>query len=1117
MRHAWLFAVVLLVCSSAGPLAAQEGKPLVIEGKLTKDDPRDAVRTKSGHKVHEVKLEAGKCYQIDLQSKDFDPFLRLEDDQKKQLGFNDDIDYAEKNLDARLCVAPLQTGTYRLVVTSYQGGATGAYRLQVQALAESGKPAVEQRRLDKGSRRAHGRYFELRPLSVAAGEVQVVEAASKEFAPRLLLLNDKGQVVQDGVVSEEGKGIVRLAVAAPRAVRYQVVVTTAAEGETGAYGWRIATCRSPSSAVAGKGKADRAAVLTAYAEAEGLRKQGRLAEAVAAYEKAMQLAQQALGSEHPDTATLMNNLAGLYREQGQYGKAEPLYRRSLAIRESKLGKDHPDVAAALHNLGGLYREQGRYGEAEPLLLRGLAIWESQLGKDHPQVAQSLNNLAALYRDQGQFGKAEPLFQRSLAIRERKLGKDHPHVARSLNNLATLYTDQGQYGKAEPLYRRSLAIRESKLGKDHPEVALTLNNLATLYQAQGHSGKAEPLLQRSLGIWESQLGKDHPHVAAGLTNLAWLYATQEKGPQAIEALDRARRGLRRHLGRELIALPERDQFTFLRSQAKVGFHMALSIACLLRDQEVVRRPSAAWLVNGQALAQEALSQQTLLQRDSAGQPWAPLAAELHDLRRQLAALAVQSAPPEKLEAHRRLLADLGQREEELARRVAQESGRGTHQAAWLELDALRKSLPPDTALVAVARFHLFNFKATGKDPRWAPSRFAAWVIDGKDVHIVDLGEAAVIENEVQALGRELHAAQVAKTIKSDGEPDAEKLLRRRLDAVARRVLHPLLPCLKDRPRWLVCPDGVLWLVPWNALTLPDGKYVVEKYTVSHLVSGRDVVPSHYKVKPSAPVVLADPDFDLAPGKRPAGSKPTPAEGTDVALRQVVALGAARFARLPGTAAEAKVIAPKLKAYAGEAPKVYTEAEATESAFKALKRPKVLVLSTHGFFLPDVERKPNDDFVHERPKRVARPEENPLLRSGLALAGANEREAANKGGVDDGILTALEILQTDLRGTELVVLSACETGLGEVRNGEGVAGLRQAFQLAGAQSVLATLWQIPDRQTAQLMGKFFDHLAAGRGRAEALRLAQLDMIRARRQREGAAHPFFWAAFTLTGNWR
>jgi tetratricopeptide (TPR) repeat protein len=251
----------------------------------------------------------------------------------------------------------------------------------------------------------------------------------------------------------------------------------------------------------------------------------RYAEARTPHERALAIREKVLGSEHPDTATSLNNLALLLKEQGDLAAARPLLERALAIREKALGPEHPDTAQGLNNLAFLLHAQGDLAAARPLLEHALAIREKVLGPEHPHSATALSNLAALLNDQGDVPAARPLHERALAIREKVLGPEHPHTANSLGNLALLLGDQGDVAAAQPLHERALAIREKVLGPEHPDTANSLNNLAFLLQAQGDVAAARPLLERTLAICEKVLGPEHPHTATSLGNLAVLLRDQ----------------------------------------------------------------------------------------------------------------------------------------------------------------------------------------------------------------------------------------------------------------------------------------------------------------------------------------------------------------------------------------------------------------------------------------------------------------------------------------------------------------------------------------------------------------------------------------------------------------
>jgi CHAT domain-containing protein len=295
-------------------------------------------------------------------------------------------------------------------------------------------------------------------------------------------------------------------------------------------------------------------------------------------------------------------------------------------------------------------------------------------------------------------------------------------------------------------------------------------------------------------------------------------------------------------------------------------------------------------------------------------------------------------------------------------------------------------------------------------------------------------------------------------------------------LSKQLLEPLREHLSEYENWMIAPDGLTWLLPFSALLLDDSTYVVERHTVSYLMSGRDLLEPSSEAETSGPLVAAAPNYNK--GLLPDSPQNEP------------------FGPLPGTEKEVKLITPLIKHLAGGPPQIFTGDEATEMAVKAAQRPETLVLSTHAFFLP-------------APPRSGI---NPLLRCGLAFAGANDPKRREQED-NDGVLTGMEVLGIDLRGTELVILSACQTGMGELANAEGVSGLRQAFHLAGAENVASTLWSIPDIETADLMQSFFARRAMGDDNALALRNAQIDVIQNRRSKHTEAHPVYWAAFTLT----
>ncbi len=756
----------------------------------------------------------------------------------------------------------------------------------------------------------------------------------------------------------------------------------------------------------------------------------------------------------PQEAQRLNQeVVRLYR-QGRYDEALTVAQRALAIREKVLAPEHSDVATSLNNLALLYDTKGDHGQAELLYQRALAIREKVLGPDHPDVAISLNNLAALYATKGDYGQAEPLHQRALAIREKVLGPEHPDVAQSLNNLALLYVTKGDYGRAEPLYQQALVILEKMLGPEHPDVATPLNNLAGLYWAKGDLTRTVALAARAAEIREHNL---RLILATGVEDQKRAYVATLAGETDAAV------SLHAHHARQDREALRLALTTALRRKGRVLDAMADSLAAVRRQLRAEDR----------ALFGE----------------WAAARAEL-------AALMLKGRQGASLAQVRARITALTTRAEQLETRLAARSSELRVQTQAVTVERVQQAIPAGAALIELLSYRPFDPRARTTETWWGASRFVAYVLrDRGEPGWVDLGSAAPIDQLV---------TQLRTALAGPDRGDVTQLAR----ALDERVMRPVRPLLGESRLLILSPDGALNLVPFGALVDEAGRHLVDRFTFTYVTSGRDLLrfgtPGPRR---SGPLVIADPDFDDGGPLAVAQGGGASARGWS---RRSADFSAMRFLPLPGTASEGTALGKVLPGVT-----LLTRAAATEAALKKAQAPIILHVATHGFFLADQTQTPAttrrdigitaDTFAQAQAQWI----ENPLLRSGLALAGANRLRS----GDEDGVLTGLEASGLDLRGTKLVVLSACETGVGKVQTGEGVYGLRRSLVMAGAESQVMSLWKVADEPTRDLMVSFYRKLLAGQGRAEALRQAQLEMLWS----ADRSHPFYWAAFIAGGDWR
>ncbi|MCY7376347.1 MAG: CHAT domain-containing protein [Pyrinomonadaceae bacterium] len=821
---------------------------------------------------------------------------------------------------------------------------------------------------------------------------------------------------------------------------------------------------------------------------------GNYEESIRLFEKAVEIREKILGPDNADLATSLGNLSSQYKILADYSKAEQLVRRALEIKEKTLPPNSSGIAYSLSGLADVYSDKGDEDKALEFYQRALDIWEKALRPDHPDIARGLENLAAAYVAKGDYQQAEAQYRRALNILQKAFGQEHPRIVSILGSLAVLYHRQGDYKQAEPLFQQSVAMAEKTLGKEDRDYSTALYNLAWFYTDKGDYQKAEPLYEQAVSIAEKLFGSQHPDVIIYLNGLARNCQAKGDTGRALNFWTRAHKLSERHAQLVLAANSERQKLLYLNALSGETNQYVSAHLKFAPDDAAALELALTTVFERKGRVSDAMTLEFAALRNRFDPSDQILLDKLKETTAQSARKVLNESPNTTPETRRTQIVELEERKEKLEIEISRRSSEFRTQTQPVTIAAIQSALPENAALVEFTIYRPFNPQAVGEGDRaYEEPRYVAYVVRRKGaIQWKDLGAAKTIDEAIENLRQSLRDPE---------RKDVQTLAR----AVDEKVMQPVRALLGDTKELLVSPDGELNLIPFEALADERGNYLIENYSFTYLTSGRDLLRMQTaRTSKSDLLVIADPTFGTPAAEEKAnGAARTKTSARRQKRRSVTAardLSEVYFAPLSGTAQEARSIQ---KMFPNAT--FLTKAQATESAVKQIAAPRILHIATHGFFLEDDAANSQSAI---RGLGASGKVENPLLRSGLALAGANRRGGTG----DDGILTALEASGLNLWGTKLVVLSACDTGLGEVKNGEGVYGLRRAFVLAGAESLVMSLWSVSDYATRELMTDYYKNLKQGTGRGAALRQVQLEMLK----KNGRRHPFYWAAFIQSGEW-
>jgi len=838
--------------------------------------------------------------------------------------------------------------------------------------------------------------------------------------------------------------------------------------------------------------------------------------------EAMNIDKEILGENNPDFATDLSNLATCYREMGNYSEAEPLLLEAKKIQKELLGEKNDYYANTLNNLAEVYQDMGNYAAAEILYIEAKNIWREMLGVKNTYYAISLDNLAGLYFAMGNYKAAESLYLETKNIRREVLGVKHPDYALSLNNLANLFNAMGNYSAAEPLYLESKNICKETLGEKNPKYAVSLNNLAELYKSMGNNAAAEHLYIEAMNIRKDVLGETHPTYAQSLINMADLYygmGDYEKAESYyIKNINICLANIKQNFG----FLSENEKENYIKTFSK-NFN-EFSVFALQRYKanpliaqnlfNITLATKGILLFSSNCILNEIIrSSDTVLVNQY--KKWRGLKEDIG---------RYSQLGKEKLKKMNLRLDSLEDLANTMEKKISLKSNafsddRKNNEITW---DQVQGRLNDKEAAIEFIRI---KSELSLKDN---PVKIDT-IDNSKGIH-----DSIVFKREKN--DSVFYAALIVrpgykspKLISLFDEKKLEEILNKMVGNRGVQILDqpvtdeksralydliwlPLDSLLKGVKTVYYAPTGLLYKVSFAAMTSAKNKFLFDLYNLKTLNSTRELMNQNNSL-------YLKPDFTCSiyggiqynidanklitnANKYKPDDKIVLAQNDKTESKEIKRSG--EWIYLKGTLSEAESIEKEFQD-AKISTTLYTGENANEESFKSLssKSPTIIHIATHGFYIADNVNKNTDLEAGNNFKN----NKNPLFRSGLIMAGANRVWSGNSAidGVDDGILTAFEVSNLNLSNTKLVVLSACETGLGEIRGSEGVYGLQRAFKMAGVKYIIMTLWEIRDEVTVEFMSTLYQQWLKGKEIHDAFKFAQ-DAMRKKYEAN------YWAAFVL-----